>query len=96
MVIGSSWMNNIIYLSNRDVWKIFSITSANNRKGIKPFKFEDVGLKFVDEVDEFVEDEIGIDKPYDSDLIIEKKRRFEVIDKKEFIFFAIKYGINYN
>ena len=96
MVIGSSWMNNIIYLSNRDVWKIFSITSANNRKGIKPFKFEDVGLKFVDEVDEFVEDEIGIDKPYDSDLIVEKKRRFEVIDKKEFIFFAIKYGINYN
>ena len=96
MVIGSSWMNNIIYLSNRDVWKIFSITSANNKKGIKPFKFEDVGLKFVDEVDEFVEDEIGIDKPYDSDLIVEKKRRFEVIDKKEFIFFAIKYGINYN
>jgi hypothetical protein len=89
-------MNNIIYLSNRDVWKIFSITSANNKKGIKPFKFEDVGLKFVDEVDEFVEDEIGIDKPYDSDLIVEKKRRFEVIDKKEFIFFAIKYGINYN
>ena len=96
MVIGLSWMNNIIYLSNRDVWKIFSITSANNRKGIKPFKFEDVGLKFVDEVDEFVEDEIGIDKPYDSDLIVEKKRRFEVINKKEFIFFAIKYGINYN
>jgi hypothetical protein len=89
-------MNNIIYLSNRDVWKIFSITSANNKKGIKPFKFEDVGLKFVDEVDEFVEDEIDIDKPYDSDLIVEKKRRFEVIDKKEFIFFAIKYGINYN
>jgi len=89
-------MNNIIYLSNRDVWKIFSITSANNKKGIKPFKFEDVGLKFVDEVDEFVEDEIGIDKPYDSDLIVEKKRRFEVINKKEFIFFAIKYGINYN
>jgi hypothetical protein len=86
-------MNNIIYLSNRDVWKIFSITSANNRKGIKPFKFEDVGLKFVDEV---LEDEIDIDKPYDSDLIVEKKRRFEVIDKKEFIFFAIKYGINYN
>ena len=52
MVIGLSWMNNIIYLSNRDVWKIFSITSANNRKGIKPFKFEDVGLKFVDELDE--------------------------------------------
>ena len=96
MAIGSSQMNNIIYLSNRDVWKIFSITSANNKKGIKPFKFEDVGLKFVDEVDEFVEDEIGIDKPYDSDLIVEKKRRFEVIDKKEFIFFAIKYGINYN
>ena len=96
MVIGLSWMNNIIYLSNRDVWKIFSITSANNKKGIKPFKFEDVGLKFVDEVDEFVEDEIGIDKPYDSDLIVEKKRRFEVINKKEFIFFAIKYGINYN
>ena len=96
MVIGSSQMNNIIYLSNRDVWKIFSITSANNKKGIKPFKFEDVGFKFVDEVDEFVEDEIGIDKPYDSDLIVEKKRRFEVIDKKEFIFFAIKYGINYN
>lgn len=89
-------MNNIIYLSNRDVWKIFSITSANNKKGIKPFKFEDVGLKFVDEVDEFIEDEIDIDKPYDSDLIVEKKRRFEVIDKKEFIFFAIKYGINYN
>ena len=86
-------MNNFIYLSNRDVWKIFSITSANNRKGIKPFKFEDVGLKFVDEV---LEDEIDIDKPYDSDLIVEKKRRFEVIDKKEFIFFAIKYGINYN
>ena len=96
MAIGSSQMNNIIYLSNRDVWKIFSITSANNKKGIKPFKFEDVGLKFVDEVDEFVEDEIGIDKPYDSDLIVEKKRRFEVINKKEFIFFAIKYGINYN
>ena len=89
-------MNNIIYLSNRDVWKIFSITSANNKKGIKPFKFEDVGLKFVDELDEFVEDEIGIDKPYDSYLIVEKKRRFEVIDKKEFIFFAIKNGINYN
>jgi hypothetical protein len=86
-------MNNIIYLSNRDVWKIFSITSANNKKGIKPFKFEDVGLKFVDEL---LEDEIDIDKPYDSDLIVEKKRRFEVIDKKEFIFFAIKYGINYN
>jgi hypothetical protein len=86
-------MNNFIYLSNRDVWKIFSITSANNRKGIKPFKFEDVGLKFVDEV---LEDEIDIDKPYDSDLIVEKKRRFEVIDKKEFIFFAIKHGINYN
>lgn len=65
-------MNNIIYLSNRDVWKIFSITSANNKKGIKPFKFEDVGLKFVDEVDEFIEDEIDIDKPYDSDLIVEK------------------------
>ena len=96
MVIGLSWMNNIIYLSNRDVWKIFSITSANNRKGIKPFKFEDVGLKFVDELDELLEDEIDIDKPYDSDLIVEKKRRFEVIDKKEFIFFAIKYGINYN
>jgi hypothetical protein len=92
-------MNNIIYLSNRDVWKIFSITSANNRKGIKPFKFEDVGLKFVDELnelDELLEDEIDIDKPYDSDLIVEKKRRFEVIDKKEFIFFAIKNGINYN
>jgi hypothetical protein len=89
-------MNNFIYLSNRDVWKIFSITSANNRKGIKPFKFEDVGLKFVDELDELLEDEIDIDKPYDSDLIVEKKRRFEVIDKKEFIFFAIKYGINYN
>jgi hypothetical protein len=86
-------MNNIIYLSNRDVWKIFSITSANNKKGIKPFKFEDVGLKFVDEL---LEDEIDIEKPYDSDLIVEKKRRFEVIDKKEFIFFAIKYGINYN
>jgi hypothetical protein len=43
-----------------------------------------------------LEDEIDIDKPYDSDLIVEKKRRFEVIDKKEFIFFAIKYGINYN
>ena len=86
-------MNNIIYLSNKDVWKIFSITSANNKKGIKPFKFEDVGLKFVDEL---LEDEIDIDKPYDSDLIVEKKRRFEVIDKKEFIFFAIKYGINYN
>jgi len=86
-------MNNFIYLSNRDVWKIFSITSANNKKGIKPFKFEDVGLKFVDEL---LEDEIDIDKPYDSDLIVEKKRRFEVIDKKEFIFFAIKYGINYN
>ena len=96
MVIGSSWMSNIIYLSNRDVWKIFSITSANNKKGIKPFKFEDVGLKFVDELDELLEDEIDIDKPYDSDLIVEKKRRFEVIDKKEFIFFAIKYGINYN
>jgi hypothetical protein len=89
-------MGNFIYLSNRDVWKIFSITSANNRKGIGPFKFENVGLKFVDELDEFVEDEIGIDKPYDSDLIVEKKRRFEVINKKEFIFFAIKYGINYN
>jgi len=86
-------MNNFIYLSNRDVWKIFSITCANNKKGIKPFKFEDVGLKFVDEL---LEDEIDIDKPYDSDLIVEKKRRFEVIDKKEFIFFAIKYGINYN
>ena len=86
-------MNNFIYLSNRDVWKIFSITSANNRKGIKPFKFEDVGLKFVDES---FEDEIDISKPYDSDLIVEKKRRFEVIDKKEFIFFAIKHGINYN
>lgn len=96
MVIGSSWMSNIIYLSNRDVWKIFSITSANNKKGIKPFKFEDVGLKFVDELDELLEDEIDIDKPYDSDLIVEKKRRFEVIDKKEFIFFAIKHGINYN
>ena len=96
MVIGSSQMSNIIYLSNRDVWKIFSITSANNKKGIKPFKFEDVGLKFVDELDELLEDEIDIDKPYDSDLIVEKKRRFEVIDKKEFIFFAIKYGINYN
>ncbi len=86
-------MSDIVYLSNRDVWKIFSITSANNRKGIKPFKFEDVGLKFVDES---FEDEININKPYDSDLIVEKKRRFEVINKKEFIFFAIKYGINYN
>jgi hypothetical protein len=96
MVIGSSWMSNIIYLSNRDVWKIFSITSANNRKGIKPFKFEDVGLKFVDEVNEFVGDNLNIQEPYNADAVVEKKRRFEVIDKKEFIFFAIKHGINYN
>jgi len=88
-------MNNFIYLSNRDVWKIFSITSANNRKGIKPFKFEDVGLKFVDEL---IEDDVDVDiqKPYNADMVSEKKRRFEVIDKKEFVFFAIKYGIDYH
>ena len=86
-------MGDFIYLSNRDVWKIFSITSANNRKGIGPFKFENVGLKFVDE---FMEDDVDIQKPYDADMVAEKKRRFEIIDKKEFVFFAIKYGIDYH
>ena len=86
MVIGSSWMSNIIYLSNRDVWKIFSITSANNKKGIKPFKFEDVGLKFVDELDELLEDEIDIDKPYDSDLIAKNMNSFLSITSKRRFF----------
>lgn len=86
-------MGNFIYLSNRDVWKIFGITTANNRKGIGPFKFENVGLKFVDE---FMEDDVDIQKPYDANMIAEKKRRFEVIDKKEFVFFAIKHGIDYH
>jgi hypothetical protein len=86
-------MGDFIYLSNRDVWKIFGITSANNRKGIKPFKFEDVGLKFVDE---FMEDDADIQKPYNADMVSEKKRRFKVIDKKEFVFFAIKHGIDYH
>jgi len=53
-------------------------------------------LKFVDELNEFVEDNLHIQEPYNADAITEKKRRFEVIDKKEFIFFAIKHGINYN
>ena len=88
-------MGDFIYLSNRVVWRIFSITTANNRKGIKPFKFENVGLKFVDELNE---DDVDVDiqKPYNADVIAEKKRRFEIIDKKEFVFFAIKYGIDYH
>ena len=86
-------MGDFIYLSNRDVWKIFGITSANHRKGIGPFKFENVGLKFVDE---FMEDDVDIQKPYDANMVAEKKRRFEVIDKKEFVFFAIKHGIDYH
>jgi len=86
-------MGDFIYLSNRDVWKIFGITSANNRKGIGPFKFENVGLKFVDE---FMEDDADIQKHYDANMVAEKKRRFEVIDKKEFVFFAIKFGIDYH
>ena len=88
-------MGDFIYLSNRVVWRIFSITTANNRKGIKPFKFENVGLKFVDELNE---DDVDVDiqKPYNADVISEKKRRFQIIDKKEFVFFAIKYGIDYH
>ena len=88
-------MGDFIYLSNRVVWRIFSITTANNRKGIKPFKFENVGLKFVDELNE---DDVDVDiqKPYNADVVAEKKRRFEIIDKKEFVFFAIKYGIDYH
>lgn len=88
-------MGDFIYLSNKVVWRIFSITTANSRKGIKPFKFENVGLKFVDELNE---DDVDVDiqKPYNADVIAEKKRRFEIIDKKEFVFFAIKYGIDYH
>ena len=86
-------MGDFIYLSNKVVWRIFSITTANNRKGIGPFKFENVGLKFVDE---FIEDDVDIQKPYDADMVAEKTRRFEIIDKKEFVFFAIKYGIDYH
>lgn len=86
-------MGDFIYLSNKVVWRIFSITTANNRKGIGPFKFENVGLKFVDE---FMEDDADIQKPYNADMVSEKKRRFEIIDKKEFVFFAIKYGIDYH
>ena len=85
-------MGDFIYLSNRDVWKIFGVSAANNRKGIKPFKFADLGLKFISEC----EDDVDIQKPYDADKVSEKKRRFEVIDKKEFVFFAIKHGIDYH
>lgn len=83
-------MGDFIYLSNKDVWKIFAIASANNRKGVGPFKFEDVGLKFLNESED------DVDIQYDVDRIVEKKRRFEITNKKEFVFFAIKHGIDYH